>query len=400
MTKDTTVCIVGLGYIGLMTAAAYLEVGLCVIGIESDEAQTRRIACGEMALPAWARRTLMEATISDRFNVNSGKADEADCFLVCVPPSSSDPVSLNGALYFVAENLRRGHVIILQSTLHPGTTRAWAERLGRATGLLAGTDFYLAHSPERINPGDKEHTIKNTPRLVGGLTPDCQRFAMLYLSRICDNLVPVSTPEIAELAKLLENTYRLVNIALVNEIAELARLGGVDIYDVVEAAATKPFGYAPFSPGTGAGGQCIPVVPRYLAQWAIRLGHNTPIINAALAFNDALPERIAEQIAECEAGAVLIVGIAFKPGQSDYRNSQAVKVISALRRHGIRADFYDPYVAVINGEGINLNLVSDNWYDVAAVMVNHPSLPWNEIARVSRSMLDFCGAMHKVQTGE
>ncbi len=388
------ITIIGLGYVGLTTAAAYIRAGFDVAGIETGHDQVRRIGSGDMGdLSNDDCETIGAAMLAGRFSINPVVLDTVGCYLVCVPPGDAEPFSLNGSLDFVTENLRAGQTVVLQSTLHPGTTRYWAAHLQHETGLEIGGDFFIAHSPERINPGDRQHTIENTPKLVGGITPACTRQAMLYISQVCNDVVPVSSPEVAEFAKLLENAFRLVNVALVNEIAELIRLGGTSPHEVVQAAATKPFGYMPFWPGIGAGGPCIPVVPKYLSRFASRNGINSPIINDALAANEDLPRRIAGRIAATGAKKALVVGITFKPNVRSTKGSHAVEVLEWLGKMGLEADFYDPNVAELGGRlGVDIDAKSDMWYNIIVVLVNHSSLPWAKIRRLAPQILDFCGA--------
>lgn len=391
---NDTVCIIGLGYVGLAMTAAYLKAGFSVIGIDTELDRIRQIETGNVELPESDRQEVAIAIIDGRLRTNRLSAREAAGFLVCVPPGDgARQRTLNGALDYVRNNLCCGHVVILISTLYPGTTRFWADDLRKSTGLIDGDDFFIAHSPERIDLGNKCFSVSNTPRLVGGLSSRCTRATMLLLSPVCERLVPVSSPETAEFAKLLENTYRLVNVTLANEVADIARPLGVNPYEVVAAAATKPFGFASFQPGIGAGGHCIPIVPQYLAEAADQLGIDTPLIDCVLTANITRPCKIAQEIAATYTGRILVVGIAYKSDTRDTRNSMALRVIEELGLLGIVADFYDPNVVAVHGmAGIAIDDIPDMSYNVAVILVKHSCLPWDKIRRVARQVVDFCGA--------
>jgi len=374
--------------------AAYLSAGVSVIGIDTDSNRVRQIETGDVDLPEIERQEVAMAVVDGRLRINPPSAREVDGFLVCVPPGNGEHRrTLNGALDYVQDNLCCGHVVILVSTLFPGTTRYWANELQHGTGLVAGQDFFIAHSPERVNIGDKRFRVSNTPRLIGGYSPHCARVAMLLLSPICDQLVPVSSPEVAEFAKLLENTYRLVNVVLTNEIADVVRRCKVNPYEVVAAAATKPFGFEPFWPSVGAGGHCIPIVPKYLVEFAKQHGADIPLVDKALAANDARPRRIAEEIASTCIGKILIVGVAYKADVRDARRSMAFQVVEELRSLGVVADFYDPNIAEVNGvTGVAIDVLPDMSYNVAIILVKHSCLPWKNVGRIAHQIIDLCGA--------
>ncbi|MBA2793507.1 MAG: nucleotide sugar dehydrogenase, partial [Thermoleophilaceae bacterium] len=339
--------IVGLGYVGLPIAVEFAEAGHEVLGVDIDQKRVSMLSAGESYIEDVASDRL--AGVRDRLRVSRRYADLAKCeaVIVAVPtpltrnrePDLGPLVSSGQAL---ASVLQQGQLVVLESTTYPGTTRERLAPLLEESGLAAGRDFNLAFSPERIDPGRTDFTLRNTPKVVGGLTEKCLERAVALYSEVCDELVPVGTPEVAELTKLLENIFRSVNIALVNELAMLCDRMKIDVWEVVEAAATKPYGFMSFKPGPGMGGHCLPVDPFYLAWRAREFGQPTEFVELAGEVNQAMPYFCEEKIAHAlndheksvKGSRIAIVGVSYKPGVGDMRESPSVKIMRLLADRG------------------------------------------------------------------
>src|SRR5215208_2401801 len=348
--------IVGLGYVGLPLAVAFAEAGEEVIGVDVDAARVAGLSDGVSHIEDIPSERL--AAVQDRLEFTTRAVDlhEAEAILVCVPTPLNrnrepDLGPLLGAAQTLAGVMAKGQLVVLESTTFPGTTRDHLVPLLEESGLVAGEDFSLAFSPERVDPGRTDYTIANTPKIVGGLTPACTERALDVYGRVCGTLVPVSTPEVAEMAKLLENIFRSVNIALVNELAILADRMGIDIWEVVDAAATKPFGFMRFEPGPGMGGHCLPVDPFYLTWKAREYDLVTEFIELAGKVNKQMPyfclekiERALNEVGKPVNGSkVLIVGVSYKAGVGDMRESPALKIVELVRVRGGDVSYHDPH---------------------------------------------------------
>ena len=356
---DQRVAVVGLGYVGLPLAIAFREAGLVVEGIDAHAPRVADLAAGRSPIDDITNERLAAALAGDLRVVAPADAHlaEADVIFVCVPTPitrSKDPDlgPVLSAAALIREHLRSGQLVVLQSTTFPGTTAGpFREELERS-GLVAGRDFDLAFAPERVNPGDPASASKGVPRLVGATSPDATARAAALLRRINDNVLELSSPDAAELAKLLENVFRNVNIALVNQLALLCERMGLDVWEVIDAAATKPFGFMRFTPGPGVGGHCIPVDPYYLAWRAREFDFVDRFVELAGDINFAMPRHVVDLVAEAlnERGLALrgarvgVIGVAFKPNVRDARNSPAADVISGLQARGATVVYHDPHV--------------------------------------------------------
>jgi UDP-N-acetyl-D-glucosamine dehydrogenase len=359
VNKTAQVAIIGLGYVGLPLAVGFAKAGYQVLGIDIDERKIATLNGGQSHIQD-VESSDVQAMV--RAGNLSASADydllhSVDAILICVPTpfdamKAPDLIYIEQATRGIASRLRSDQLIILQSTTYPGTTEEFVLPLLEESGLKAGTDFYLAFSPERINPGDRQFTVENTPKVVGGLTPRCTELARLLLAQLFAHVHIVSSPRAAEMSKLLENIFRSVNIALVNELALLLERMGIDMWEVIEAAETKPFGFMPFYPGPGVGGHCIPVDPYYLSWKAREYDFHTKFIELAAEVNQTMPYHVVDLVAQAlglegksVAGAqVLILGVAFKRGIDDARNSPAERIIELLLRRGAQVSYHDPYV--------------------------------------------------------
>ena len=394
--------IVGLGYVGLPLAVAFVEAGHDVVGVDTDSRVTDGLAAGRSHIED-VRDEALQA-ISTRLQTTTRYADLAkvDAIVVAVPTPLTEnrepdlqPLIASGTA--LAGVLQAGQLVVLESTTYPGTTRERLVPLLEESGLAAGRDFHVAFSPERVDPGRTDFTLRNTPKIVGGLTDACRERAIELYDLVCDHVVPVSTPEAAELTKLLENVFRSVNIALVNELAILCDRMEIDVWEVVEAAATKPYGFMSFKPGPGMGGHCLPVDPFYLAWRAREFDMQTEFIELAGEVNQRMPYFCVERIARAlndhtkpvRGSRVAIVGVSYKPGVGDLRESPALKIIRLLREQGAEVSYNDDYVPELSELGL-----SSAWPEAAdcvVIVTAHPGLDVERVVREFPLVVDFRG---------
>jgi UDP-N-acetyl-D-glucosamine dehydrogenase len=395
-----------MGYVGLPLAIGFAEAGFDVIGIDVDMAKIGDLREGRSHIediPSERLGAVLErCTFTNRFV----ELHEAEAILVCVPTPLTrnrepDLGPLLSAARALAGVIATGQLIVLESTTFPGTTRDHLVPLLEESGLRAGADFNLAFSPERVDPGRTDFTLRNTPKVVGGLTPACTQRAVELYGRVCDTIVPVSTPEVAELSKLLENIFRSVNIALVNEMAMLADRMKIDIWEVIDAAATKPFGFTRFDPGPGMGGHCLPVDPFYLTWKAREYDMSTEFIELAGKVNQAMPyfclekiERALNDAGKAVKGAkILVLGVAYKAGTSDMRESPALKIIDLLVDRGASVSYHDPFVAALGRHGLGSVGLEDglDGADLAVIVTAHPGVDHDTVARRAPGTVDLRG---------
>ena len=357
--KSAQVCIIGLGYVGLPLAKAFAQSGYRVAGLDLDVHKVASLAEGRSYIPDVESGDVASLVRQGLFHPTTDYEvlRQVDVVFICVPTpfdamKAPDLSFIRSAAEGIAPRLHAGQLVVLQSTTFPGTTEEVVQPILESSGLKAGVDFGLAFSPERIDPGNKVFTVSNTPKVVGGLTSLCARLAASLLGQITPQVHVVSTPRAAEMTKLLENIFRSVNIALVNELALLSERMGIDFWEVVQAASTKPFGFMPFYPGPGVGGHCIPVDPYYLSWKAREFDFYTKFIELAAEVNQSMPYHVVERVGQALsargkplAGArVLILGVAFKRDIDDARNSPAGRVIELLLNAGAQVAYNDPYV--------------------------------------------------------
>ena len=360
VNKSACIAVIGLGYVGLPLAVGLAKAGYRVVGLDVDGRKVTALNEGTSYIQDVEGTDVRTMVAAGRLSATSDydALCEADAIFICVPTpfdamKAPDLAYIEGAARGIASRLRAGQLVILQSTTYPGTTEEFVQPILQESGLRAGRDFYLAFSPERINPGDRHFSVENTPKVVGGLTAQCTELARLLLVQLFAHVHVVSSPRTAEMSKLLENIFRSVNIALVNELALLSERMNIDIWEVIDAARTKPFGFMPFYPGPGVGGHCIPVDPYYLSWKAREYDFYTKFIELAAEVNQSMPYHVADLVAQALsragkslAGAkVLILGVAFKRDIDDARNSPAERIIELLLQRGAEVTFSDPYVA-------------------------------------------------------
>jgi UDP-N-acetyl-D-glucosamine dehydrogenase len=390
--RDLVIGVVGLGYVGLPLAVSFAESGFPVVGFDVDAERAAALNRGESHIDDVSAERVSAMVGAERFEATASAAGlgRADVVFICVPTpfdrsKTPDLSYVRAATRTAAEVLRPGVLVILQSTTYPGTTTEIVQPMLEAGGLRAGVDFFLAFSPERVDPGNATWTVHNTPKVVGGLTPACSERARAVLEAVLDDeglVKVVGSPAAAEMAKLLENTYRAVNIALVNELAMLAREMGIDVWEVIDAAATKPFGFQAFYPGIGPGGHCIPVDPHFLSWKAREFDFQTKFIEVAADVNAGMARYVLTRVRELmdrtgktlRGAKILCLGAAFKPGVSDVRNSRAIRVMELLEDAGAHVEYIDahvPTLALPDGERKSLPLADATrlGFDVAIVLV-------------------------------
>ncbi|HEX7246928.1 MAG TPA: nucleotide sugar dehydrogenase [Actinomycetota bacterium] len=406
--RSATTAVIGLGYVGLPLLVGMHGAGFPVIGLDADEDKVRRLRdhrshIGDISDSA------IEALDRASFDADPGALAEADVIVLCLPTpltdGSPDLSMVLSAAHDVARHLRPGMLVVLESTTYPGTTEEFLRPILEQTGLRAGLDFALAYSPERIDPGNRDHRLATTPKIVAGLTDRCRDLAVSFYSAFVHTVVTTSSPREAEMAKLIENTYRQVNIALVNELAVLARDLGVDIWEALRAAATKPFGYQPFWPGPGVGGHCISIDPTYLS-WRAgqQLGHRVEFIEHANEVNNRMPDYVVTRIGEAlnDAGKpingskVLGIGVAFKAGVDDLRESPSLMVLERLARRGAVVDYHDPLVPRCEIEGeehrsVPLDASTIGNQDIVVLLTPHRGLDVHALVNSAAMVFDTRG---------
>jgi UDP-N-acetyl-D-glucosamine dehydrogenase len=407
-SRESVIGVVGMGYVGLPLAVAFAQAGFSVIGVDVDENKVISINRGESYVedvPSADLEPLLQAGL---LRASSDYADLAivDAISICVPTplrKTKDPdISF---IVSATDNIARvggtGKLIVLESTTYPGTTEEIILSRLVSNGDQVGQDFFLAFSPERIDPGRQDYTIRNTPKVIGGVTPNCLNIACALYSTVVDEPVPVSSTASAEMVKLLENTFRAVNIGLVNEVALMCDRLDLDVWEVVKAAATKPYGFMPFYPGPGLGGHCIPVDPHYLS-WKLRtLNYKARFIELAAEVNSFMPEYVVSKVADAlnddrkaiKGSRILILGVAYKPNVGDVRESPALDIIHLLQERGAYIDFHDPHVPEVMLEGkllesVKLEDTVLGEADCIIVVTDHEYYDWERIADVSRLIVD------------
>ena len=356
--KTATICILGLGYVGLHVATAFARTGFKTIGIDIDKKKINDITSGLLDIPGSQCSDMRNDNLSVTGDFKS--LEYADASIICVPTPLSrgrepDLSPIVSATRQISKYLHREQLVLLESTSYPGTTREVILPILESNGLTVGRDYYLAMSPERIDPSNPVYNIRNTPKLVGGMTRDCTAIARLLYRQICDKVIPVSTPEVAEMAKLLENTFRNINIAFVNEVAMLCDCLNIDIKSAIDAAASKPFGFMRFYPGPGVGGHCIPIDPLYLLWKARSKDFNLRLVELADEINASMPRyavlkitnKLAQRARPVKDARILIVGITYKRDTNDIRESPALEIMKILQATGANVEYHDPYVPEI-----------------------------------------------------
>ena len=406
--REATVAVVGMGYVGLPLAVVFAEAGLTVVGLDISPARMDQINRGESYIEDVPSETVARLVAAGRLRGSTDFADlaTADAVSICVPTplgKTRDPdVSyIITATEDIARHLRAGQVIVLESTTYPGTTREVILPTLEAGGLVCGEDFFLAFSPERVDPGREDFTTKNTPKVMGGVTPACVAAATALYGVAIDTLVPVSSPEVAEMVKLLENTFRAVNIGLVNEVLIMCDKLGLDAWEVIDAAATKPFGFMRFTPGPGLGGHCIPIDPLYLSWKMKALSYTARFIELASEINTDMPHWWVKKVQDAlndvgravKGSRILVLGVAYKKDIQDMRESPSLDIIRLLEEKGAAVSYHDPHVPSYREDGVEHTSVADLGAaladaDCVVVATDHSSYDWAAIVAASAVLVD------------
>lgn len=420
--KDIKVGVIGLGYVGLPLAVEFANQGIDTMGFEVDDFKINKLNAGENYIEDLDDKYVNSLLVSGKLKATKDvtKLSECDAVFICVPTPFTDNKDpdiryIMDSARSLSTNMKPGAVVILKSTTFPGTTEKYVMPILERADRKVGVDYYLAFSPERIDPGNKKWTTKNTPIAVGGVTQTCTKLAAAVTHIAVEKVVEVSTPAIAEMEKLLENIFRSVNIALVNEMAQLCDRIGVNIWEVVDAAATKPFGFMPFYPGPGIGGHCILIDPYYLAWMAREYDFVTNFITLAAEINEDMPfyvrdmviKEIAKQPITLKTAKVLVLGMAFKKDVNDLRHSPALKVCELLDAEGIEnVDYFDPYIPEIKIEGKIKNSISEinpevlAKYDIVLITTDHSVFDFQMIAENSNIVIDTRNACKNAHNRE
>jgi UDP-N-acetyl-D-glucosamine dehydrogenase len=413
--RSAKVGIIGLGYVGLPLAVEFAKAGYETVGIDVDARRVNDIRTGRSYIQDVPEAELKSVVAGGKLTATTDYSvlKQVDSVSVCVPTplrKTKDPdiQYIVDATSRIKENLHPGLLIVLESTTYPGTTDEILLSEFTGTGLQVGKDFYLAFSPERVDPGNPHYGTHNTPKIIGGVTPECTRLARQLYERVVECVIPVSSTKAAEMVKLLENTFRMVNIGLVNEIAIMCDKLNLDVWEIIEAAATKPFGFMPFYPGPGLGGHCIPIDPLYLS-WKLKLlNYNARFIELASEINTNMPEYVSTKVGRAlnrlkkavNGSKILVLGISYKKDISDTRESPALDIIRLLQEEGASVSYSDPYnpeLRLDQGRLQSLSLTPENLrsFDCVVVVADHHAFDYDLIAREAHLIVDCRNALPK-----
>jgi len=413
--RSARVAVIGLGYVGLPMAIEFAKAGYSVVGIDNDPKRVAQLKKGRTYILDVQENELQQVTSRLTATDNFRALIEAEAIIICVPTplrKTKDPDMsyILAATSEIARHLHQGQLIILESTTYPGTTEEIILPELESTGLKVGSDFFLAFSPERIDPGNANYNIKNTPKIVGGVTYPCGELTELLYQAIVETVVRVSTARAAEMVKLLENTFRAINIGMVNEVAIMCDKLGIDTWEVIDAAATKPFGFMPFYPGPGLGGHCIPIDPHYLS-WKLKtLNYSAKFIELAGEINSSMPHYVVNKITDAlntnsksvKDSRILLLGVAYKKNSNDYRESPALDIWKLLHEKQARVMYHDPHIPsvpldsqVLKSEELTSSLLGE--MDCAVIVTDHHSYDWQFIVNHSRLIVDTRNATRKTK---
>jgi len=414
--KDAVIAIVGLGYVGLPLAREFLKKEFTVLGFDIDEKKVEMLNEGRSYIKHIKNDFLKEFILEKKIfsaTSNFSRLKEADHILICVPTPLDDHFNPDlsyviNSTEIIAKYLKKSHVVVLESTTYPGTTEEVMLPILEKNGKKVGRDFYLGYSPEREDPGNPKFETGDIPKVLSAMTKDGIKILKALYGEIVD-VVPVSNPKIAEASKILENTFRAVNIAMVNELKIVFERMGIDVWEVIEAASTKPFGFKPFYPGPGLGGHCIPIDPFYLSWKAKEYDTNTHFIELAGEINSRMPYYVTDKLLRVlnEIGVpikkskILIVGVAYKENVDDMRESPALKVMEILLSEGCKLNYFDPYISELprtrrydfDLKSVNIDRTKNNYYDVAIILTDHLNVDYKLILKKAKVVIDTRNAM-------
>lgn len=419
-SREGKVGIIGLGYVGLPLALTFAQKGFTVLGIDIDKDRVEKVREGHSYILDVTDEELQKTLADKRLEVTDdfSKIKELDAIIICVPTplkenKEPDVSYIVSAAEKIKKYIKKGQIIVLESTTYPGTTEEIILPMLEKEGFVEGRDFYLAFSPERVDPSNEQYKTNNTPKIVGGMSAESTAMAGLLYAQIIDRVVPVTSCKVAEMAKLLENTFRIVNIGLVNEIALMCDKLGIDVWEVIEAAKTKPYGFMPFYPGPGVGGHCIPVDPIYLSWKAKGYGFAARFIDLASEVNSGMPHYVIEKIKRAlnkskkplKDSEVLLLGVAYKKDVKDLRESPALEIIELLKKEGVRVSYYDPYLPYLKIGNIDLKSVefsADTFQDkdCVAVVTDHSNVDYKFVLQHSAAIVDTRNVFRDVKGAE
>lgn len=418
-TKQAALGVIGLGYVGLPLAVEKAKAGFDVTGLDIQQSRVDQVNRGENYIGDVIEDELRQLVTQNKIKATTDEEvlDQLDVVAICVPTPLDDyqqpDISyVRSSTEMIARHLRPGMLVVLESTTYPGTTKEIVQPILEATGLKCGKDFFLSYSPERVDPGNKMYNTKNTPKVVGGVTPACTEVSAALYEAVLDGRVHrVSSPEVAEMEKILENTFRNINIGLANEMAILCHRMGIDVWEVIDAAKTKPYGFMAFYPGPGLGGHCIPIDPWYLAWKAREYNYHTKLIEAAGEINNSMPEYVVERIADIlnddgkaiRGSSILLLGISYKKDIDDFRESPVLDIMAILEKKGAHVTFSDPYIAnfTYRGErfeGTPLTEERLQQADLTVITTDHTRFNYSMIAENAKVIFDTRNVMRSYPT--
>ena len=420
--KTAQVGIVGMGYVGLPLMRTFCGAGFSCLGFDVDETKVAKLNAGKSYIKHIPSSLIKKVVSENRFRATTDPRELAGCdaILICVPTPLSkmrepDMTYVENTSHLIADSMRRGQLVVLESTTYPGTTRELVEPILATSGLKVEKDFFLAYSPEREDPGRTDHTTETIPKVVGGYGPASTKIAVALYGAAVQQIVPVSTCEVAEACKILENVYRCVNIAMINELKMLFDKMGIDVWEVIRAAATKPFGFQPFYPGPGLGGHCIPIDPFYLSWKARQYNMSTRFIEIAGEINTSMPEYVIVRIADAlnakkkaiNGSKILVLGLSYKKDVDDIRESPSIELIEMLKARGAKVDYNDPHVPrTPKQREHNLRMTSKaitatmlKSYDCVVIATDHSAYDYAAIVKSAKLVVDTRNATAKVKTG-
>lgn len=417
--KTATLGVVGLGYVGLPLAVEKAKAGFKTIGFDIQESKVEMVNAGINYIGDVVNEDLVEIVNSGLLSATTdfSLVASADCVCICVPTpldkyQQPDISYVKASAECIVQYMHKDMLIVLESTTYPGTTEELLKPILEKSGLKCGIDFHLAFSPERVDPGNLIYKTKNTPKVVGGITPECTEVAATMYEAILEAPIhKVSSPAVAEMEKILENTYRNVNIGLVNELAMLSNKMGINFWEVVDAAKSKPYGFQAFYPGPGLGGHCIPLDPYYLSWKAREYGFHTSMIESSMMVNDRMPEYCAERSSKIlnrfkkamNGAKILVLGVAYKQDIDDYRESPAIKLIDELKKEGAEVVYYDPYISEYHEHGVTIKSESElsanllENMDLIIVTTAHTNVDYNFVQKYAKMIFDTKNAMKQVK---
>lgn len=409
-SKKAKVAVIGLGYVGLPLAIEMARVGFKTVGIDTSQSRIERLKKHISYITDVSAANLKKALKTKNLEPTTefNALSQSDIILICVPtPLTKEKIPDLGyvidAVKKISRYLKKGQLVILESTIYPGATEEVILPLLKKSASKAGSDFYLAFSPERIDPGNKVYKFTNIPKVVGGINKQSTELTARFYSKVISKVIPVTSPKAAEMVKLLENTFRIVNIALANEFASICHSFDLDPWEIIEAAKTKPFGFMPFYPGPGAGGHCIPITPLFLDWKAKKIGYDSRLIMLSSQINQERTKFVAEKISNLlsKKSKILVIGVAYKKDVRDLRDSPAIEIINSLQKKGHKVDYHDPYIPYLEINGIHLKNVALHkkvLSEAAAVVVltDHSNIDYKFIAGNSKLIIDTRNAVKNI----